>query len=64
MKLIKDTEKNYLFFSLKTEDMQVLKKKKSGNSHLDSVETNLTSNHEDVGLFPGLAQWVKYLALL
>ena len=25
--------------------------------------TNLTRNHEVVGLIPGLAQWVKYLAL-
>ena len=31
----------------------------SGSSHLGAAETNLTRNHEFVGLIPGLAQWVK-----
>ena len=29
------------------------------SSYSGSVETNLTGIHEDVGLIPGLAQWVK-----
>ena len=31
----------------------------SGSSYHGSVETNLTSIHEDADLIPGLAQWVK-----
>ena len=39
--------------------------KKNGfwSSHYGSEVTNLTSIHEDLGLIPGLTQWVKELAL-
>ena len=46
---------------------QVLKKttlkKLSRSTHCDSEVTNPISIHEDEGLIPGLAQWVKDLEL-
>ena len=39
------------------------KTKLLGSTYCGSAETNLTSIHEDVGLIPGLAQWVDDPAL-
>ena len=40
-----------------------VKNKQTGSSLCGSVVTNPTSMHEDKGLIPGLAQWVKDLVL-
>ena len=41
----------------------LIKKTRAWSSHRGSAETNLTRNHEDAGLIPDPAQWVKDPAL-
>ena len=53
------------YFSIKLEKISasVICLKCTWSSHRGAVETNLTRNTEVVGSTPGLAQWVKDLAL-
>ena len=44
-------------------DVALKKNTKIGSSRHSSAETNPSRNHEVSGLIPGLAQWVKDLAL-
>ena len=55
---------------MKTEEVVLHKGRKEaskdgnlGSSHCGSAVKNLTSIHEDTGSIPGLAHWVKDLAL-
>ena len=43
---------------------QGLRVNQKGSSHCGTAETNTTRNHEVACSIPGLAQWVKDLALL
>ena len=54
----------HLFSYLHTEYKNIFKNIHSWSSLCSSAETNTTSIHENVGLIPGLIQWVKDPVLL
>ena len=60
----KNSQKNRNSNSNNGEELPQLEKEHPRSSHRGAAETNPTRNHEVVGLIPGLAQWVKDLALL
>ena len=53
-----------LLFSLRYLKIIMVQKKRKRSSHCGSAVMNLTSNHEDSGLIPGLVQCIKDPVLL
>ena len=49
----------YLFLENGVYNTGWVKKANYSNPYCGSVVTNLTNIHENLGLIPGLAQWVK-----
>ena len=48
----------------KVVERNLMEKYQEGSSHCGSAVTNPVSIHEDLGLIPGLTQWVKDLVSL